>query len=52
MRVRYGGEGTHLTPAIGLNSLKQVRCPFCGCEGGFKIHKTWRFRFYEVKQCT
>ena len=27
-----------------------VKCPYCGYEGGFKIHKTWRFRFYEVKR--
>jgi transposase-like protein len=26
------------------------RCPYCGYEDGFKLHKTWRFRFYEVKR--
>lgn len=29
-----------------------AKCPYCGYEGEFKVHKTWRFRFYEVKQCT
>ena len=27
-----------------------VKCPYCGYEDGFKIHKTWHFRFYEVKR--
>ena len=27
-----------------------VRCPFCSYEGEFKLHKTWGFRFYEVKR--
>jgi uncharacterized C2H2 Zn-finger protein len=27
-----------------------VKCPYCGYEGEFKIHKTWRFRFYEVER--
>jgi len=27
-----------------------VRCPFCSYEGEFKPHKTWGFRFYEVKR--
>jgi len=26
-----------------------AKCPYCGYEGEFKIHKTWRFSFYEVK---
>ena len=25
-----------------------VKCPYCGFEGGFKIHKTWRGRVHEV----
>ena len=26
------------------------KCPYCGFEGEFKVLKTWRFRFYEVKR--
>ena len=26
-----------------------VKCPYCGYEGKFKLLKTWKFRFYEVK---
>jgi hypothetical protein len=29
---------------------KVVKCPYCGYEGESKVHKTWRFRFYEVKR--
>jgi uncharacterized Zn finger protein len=27
-----------------------VKCPYCGYEGEFKLLKTWKFRFYEVKR--
>jgi len=27
-----------------------VKCPHCGYEGEFKVHKSWSFRFYEVKR--
>jgi len=27
-----------------------VKCPYCGYQGEFKVHKTWRFRFYTVKR--
>jgi uncharacterized Zn finger protein len=27
-----------------------VKCPYCGFEGEFKLLKTWRFRFYDVKR--
>jgi transposase-like protein len=27
-----------------------VKCPYCGYEGEFKVLKTWRFRFYDVKR--
>jgi len=27
-----------------------VKCPYCGYEGEFKILKSWKFRFYEVKR--
>jgi uncharacterized Zn finger protein len=27
-----------------------VKCPYCGCEGEFKLIKTWKFRFYNVKR--
>jgi transposase len=27
-----------------------AKCPYCGYEGEFKVHETWRFRFYEVKR--
>jgi hypothetical protein len=27
-----------------------VRCPYCGCNGGLKLLKSWRFRFYGVKR--
>jgi uncharacterized Zn-finger protein len=27
-----------------------VKCPYCGYEGEFRVHKTWRFRFYEVER--
>ena len=35
-----------------------AKCPYCGYEGGFKLLKTWRYRwrdiyFYEcMKRCT
>jgi hypothetical protein len=29
---------------------KVVKCPYCGYEGEFKVHKVWRFRFYEVER--
>jgi hypothetical protein len=29
---------------------KVVKCPYCGFEGEFKILKTWKFRFYNVKK--
>jgi len=28
---------------------KMVKCPYCGYEGEFRLVKTWKFRFYEVK---
>lgn len=27
-----------------------VKCPYCGYEGEFKLHKTWKFRFYDVSR--
>jgi DNA-directed RNA polymerase subunit M/transcription elongation factor TFIIS len=27
-----------------------VKCPYCGYEGEFKVLKTWKFRFYDVKR--
>ena len=27
-----------------------VKCPYCGYSGKFKEHKSWHFRFYEVKR--
>jgi transposase-like protein len=27
-----------------------VKCPYCGYEGQFKVHKKWRFRFYDVER--
>jgi len=27
-----------------------VKCPYCGYEGTFIVHKTWKFRFYEVRR--
>lgn len=28
-----------------------MRCPFCGYDGeGFRVEKTWRFRFYNVSR--
>jgi transposase len=27
-----------------------VRCPYCGYEGEFRVEKSWRFRFYEVRR--
>ena len=29
--------------------MDSVRCPYCGFEGKFKVLKTWKFGFYEVK---
>jgi uncharacterized C2H2 Zn-finger protein len=29
---------------------KVVKCPYCGYEGEFKLLKTWKFRFYDVKR--
>jgi len=26
-----------------------VKCPYCNFEGEFKVLKTWKFRFYDVK---
>jgi uncharacterized Zn finger protein len=26
-----------------------VKCPHCGFEEGFKVLKSWRFRFYDVR---
>jgi len=26
-----------------------VKCPYCGYEGGFRLIKNWRFKFYDVK---
>jgi ribosomal protein L40E len=26
------------------------KCPYCGFEGEFKLHKTWKFRFYNVDE--
>jgi uncharacterized Zn finger protein len=28
----------------------KLKCPYCGFEGEFRLLKTWRFRFYEVKR--
>jgi len=28
---------------------KVVKCPYCGYEGEFRVLKTWKFRFYDVK---
>jgi transposase len=30
--------------------MDNVRCPYCGYEGEFKLLKIWKFRFYEVKR--
>jgi DNA-directed RNA polymerase subunit RPC12/RpoP len=27
-----------------------VKCPYCGFEGEFKLLKTWKFRFYDVRR--
>jgi DNA-directed RNA polymerase subunit RPC12/RpoP len=27
-----------------------VKCPYCGFEGEFKLIKTWKFRFYDVRR--
>jgi hypothetical protein len=27
-----------------------IKCPYCGYEGEFKLHKTWKFRFYTVER--
>ncbi|PVU72254.1 hypothetical protein DDW10_04515 [Sulfolobales archaeon SCGC AB-777_J03] len=27
-----------------------VKCPYCDYAGEFRLHKTWRFRFYEVER--
>jgi transposase len=27
-----------------------AKCPYCGYEGEFKLLKTWKFGFYEVKR--
>jgi uncharacterized C2H2 Zn-finger protein len=27
-----------------------TKCPYCGYAGEFRVHKTWRFRFYEVER--
>jgi len=31
-----------------------VKCPYCGYEGEFRLLKTWKFRFYDIKmlECT
>ena len=29
---------------------KVVKCPTAGMRGEFKLLKTWKFRFYEVKR--
>ena len=29
--------------------ISNIKCPHCGFEGRFKVLKTWRFRFYDVK---
>jgi Zn-finger nucleic acid-binding protein len=26
------------------------KCPYCGYEDGFKLHKTWKFKFYNVER--
>lgn len=26
-----------------------VKCPYCGYEDEFKLLKSWKFRFYDVK---
>jgi len=26
-----------------------VKCPYCGYEAKFRLLKSWRFRFYDVK---
>jgi uncharacterized Zn finger protein len=26
-----------------------VKCPHCGFENGFKVIKSWKFRFYDVR---
>ena len=26
-----------------------VKCPYCGYEENFRLLKTWKFRFYDVK---
>jgi uncharacterized Zn finger protein len=26
-----------------------IKCPYCSFEGEFKVLKTWKFRFYDVK---
>ncbi len=27
-----------------------VKCPYCGFDGEFRLLKSWRFGFYEVKR--
>jgi hypothetical protein len=26
-----------------------TKCPYCGFEGGFKLLKTWKFKWYNVR---
>ena len=28
---------------------KVFKCPYCGYEGEFRLLRTWKFRFYDVK---
>lgn len=27
-----------------------VRCPYCGFTGEFRVERSWRFRFYDVRR--
>ena len=30
--------------------IGNIKCPYCGFEGEFKVLKTWKFRFYDVER--
>jgi DNA-directed RNA polymerase subunit RPC12/RpoP len=29
---------------------KAVKCPYCDFKREFRVHKAWRFRFYDIKK--
>ena len=45
-----------MTHSCILERVGKVKCPYCGCEGEFKLLKMWRYRwwnvyFYECPNC-